>query len=343
MDQWMAEEANNGQIVKKCCPKCKTPIRECLRYGNVTKAILHDIVLVKRKLFNLRGNPEAFYKEANASLKSATLMLLSSLDPKINHSLFTAINQTLTSIRLLLEPVKVQGKLKNPSHEPTKRYFMQVNLDFIRRVLELFKTRTDRTDEGRLRLAAATKISITMNPDLHAKLCDELLKLLKLLTNRDSIMEEDYQDITREVERLELIKAHFMLQSAGQFASIGSKSTEQVLLDQQLTRNVKVLRKEETASIKTALQSLAKKLDTGIGISDGERNEILRAFPNMGQGHWFKCRNGHVYVITECGGAMEESRCNECGARIGGGSHRLLTDNQLASEMDGAVRPAYPG
>lgn len=62
----------------------------------------------------------------------------------------------------------------------------------------------------------------------------------------------------------------------------------------------------------------------------------------MAQGHWFKCPNGHPYVIGDCGGAMMESTCNECGARIGGGNHALRADNQLASEMDDAQTPAWP-
>ena len=50
---------------------------------------------------------------------------------------------------------------------------------------------------------------------------------------------------------------------------------------------------------------------------------------------------GHIYRITECGGAMEESKCPECGSRIGGHDHRLRADNQLASEMDGARNTAF--
>jgi hypothetical protein len=42
----------------------------------------------------------------------------------------------------------------------------------------------------------------------------------------------------------------------------------------------------------------------------------------------FTCPNGHPYVITECGGAMETSRCPECGENIGGGEHRLLQTNR---------------
>jgi hypothetical protein len=47
-------------------------------------------------------------------------------------------------------------------------------------------------------------------------------------------------------------------------------------------------------------------------------------------GHWYYCPNGHIYTIGECGGAMQESTCNECGARIGGGQHRVRDDNRSA-------------
>lgn len=38
---------------------------------------------------------------------------------------------------------------------------------------------------------------------------------------------------------------------------------------------------------------------------------------------------------------MEEARCPECNARIGGSSHSLVSNNRLASNFDGASRPAY--
>jgi hypothetical protein len=73
---------------------------------------------------------------------------------------------------------------------------------------------------------------------------------------------------------------------------------------------------------------------------DEERKQIVKAI-GMRQGHWYKCPNGHFYVITECGGANQISKCNECGARIGGTHHTLLADNSLAPEMDGAQFPAW--
>jgi hypothetical protein len=60
------------------------------------------------------------------------------------------------------------------------------------------------------------------------------------------------------------------------------------------------------------------------------------------QGHRYKCPNGHIYCIADCGRAVVESHCNVCGAVIGGSSHRVRSDNSLAPEMDGASTSAWP-
>lgn len=39
---------------------------------------------------------------------------------------------------------------------------------------------------------------------------------------------------------------------------------------------------------------------------------------------------------------MQKSICPECKAEIGGLNHYVVGGNQLASEMDGAPRPAWP-
>jgi hypothetical protein len=58
-------------------------------------------------------------------------------------------------------------------------------------------------------------------------------------------------------------------------------------------------------------------------------------------GHCYKCKNGHVYCIGECGGAMQDGVCPDCGVKIGGTSHRLVTGNSVATEMDGARQAAW--
>ena len=57
--------------------------------------------------------------------------------------------------------------------------------------------------------------------------------------------------------------------------------------------------------------------------------------------HSFNSLSGHIYTIGDCGGAMVESKCPECDGTIRGGSHRLRSDNKVASEMDGATHAAW--
>ena len=71
-----------------------------------------------------------------------------------------------------------------------------------------------------------------------------------------------------------------------------------------------------------------------------ERQQIVQAV-GVKKGSWYKCPKGHIYVIGECGGAMERAKCPECGEVIGGSNHRLEEGNTLAPEMDGARYGAW--
>ncbi|KAG8908575.1 hypothetical protein FRC01_007332 [Tulasnella sp. 417] len=78
-------------------------------------------------------------------------------------------------------------------------------------------------------------------------------------------------------------------------------------------------------------------------VTDQEKRDVLKAFMSgfLGfntRGHFYQCPNGHVYVITECGGAMEESRCPECGCAIGGQSHTLNRTNTRAMDYENLAR-----
>lgn len=65
-------------------------------------------------------------------------------------------------------------------------------------------------------------------------------------------------------------------------------------------------------------------------INIGVHNKIM-FFPGI----------GHIYAIGDCGGAMQTSKCPECGSAIGGAQHTLLETNSLAPEMDGAQHAAW--
>ncbi|KAM0493919.1 hypothetical protein ACHAP8_008943 [Fusarium lateritium] len=51
-------------------------------------------------------------------------------------------------------------------------------------------------------------------------------------------------------------------------------------------------------------------------------------------GHWYNCVNGHPFAIGECGMPMEMAQCPECGAEIGGASHRAVEGVSRVEEME---------
>ena len=101
----------------------------------------------------------------------------------------------------------------------------------------------------------------------------------------------------------------------------------------------KVSEKEE-GSILGTIKSLCEKYSID-GLSETERLEIVKAI-GLSKGHWYKCPNGHTYVIGECGGAMQRAKCPECKAEIGGMSHALAAGNVHAPEMDSSRHAAWP-
>ena len=58
---------------------------------------------------------------------------------------------------------------------------------------------------------------------------------------------------------------------------------------------------------------------------DVEALDLLRTLGTR----WYKCPNGHLYVVGECGGPMQESICPECRARIGGVNHVPANRNSV--------------
>ncbi|KAK0451375.1 uncharacterized protein EV420DRAFT_714274 [Desarmillaria tabescens] len=69
-----------------------------------------------------------------------------------------------------------------------------------------------------------------------------------------------------------------------------------------------------------------------------EKRDIVKALGFSHRGHFYNCINGHTFVITECGGAMQASQCPECRAPIGGGNHILDSSNTRAREYEDISR-----
>lgn len=70
----------------------------------------------------------------------------------------------------------------------------------------------------------------------------------------------------------------------------------------------------------------------------------IRAAMTGTPGHLYVCPKGHFYFIGECGGAMQESKCPDCGAKVGGKQHTSAAGNAFAgSYIDGNANVPWPG
>lgn len=71
-------------------------------------------------------------------------------------------------------------------------------------------------------------------------------------------------------------------------------------------------------------------------VTNEEKRAVYAAMATSwsGTGHWYTCPNGHPFTIGECGGPMEESRCPQCDAVIGGRNHVAAAGVRRAEEFE---------
>lgn len=153
--------------------------------------------------------------------------------------------------------------------------------------------------------------------------------------------EQQVFDLKRELQRLILLTE---LNARCYKADKRGKSQE-IQAQVQTIREVLEKNSKFTELDESRVEDAMKDLDillppSGLDITEEERKMIVSTM-NMAPGHWYKCPNGHVYVITECGGAMETGKCPDCSSTIGGESHRLASGNTVATEMDGSQHAAW--
>ena len=71
-------------------------------------------------------------------------------------------------------------------------------------------------------------------------------------------------------------------------------------------------------------------------VSSDELKAVVAAMTNelTGSGHWYRCTNGHLFTIGECGGPTMTSRCPECGATVGGHDHEAAEGVSSAPDIE---------
>ncbi|XP_047203702.1 NFX1-type zinc finger-containing protein 1 isoform X1 [Girardinichthys multiradiatus] len=309
MDQWMSN-ANQGPeeeqvaINLKECPRCKTPIRKNLRYGSHINRSLAEIEMVKKKI----NGKQSYIDEKRGTLQNQWIE-----------------NLIFGEMYVGKEYMEIQEKLEKTYLTTNDLWIMENKIDFLIRVAKLLKVQKEKmlfTDGNMFRQSVNQFMSWLNN------------------TNQ-KFTDQQVFDLQRELQRLNLLaelnaRCH-IADTKGQM-SIMQSEVQEIRHALEMPGPFTEL---DQLNVKEAMKRLDEKFPvTGLGISEEERKMIVSAM-KMPPGHWHKCPNGHVYVITECGGANQRSNCPDCKASIGGANHRLDSGNEVATEMDGARYSAW--
>lgn len=302
-DSQLENEEDRVAIKLKECPRCRTPIRKNRRYGSHINRSLAEIEMVKMKI---RGNQNDIEEHRKT----------------LQNQLMQISREHKTDLRC--EYQQISQQVRNPYVTANELWVLENKMDFMKRVAKLMEIQREKVSSSQSFTVEASKQFVSWLNGIQLRLS-----------------EHQVHDLQRELQRLAFLTE---LDARWDAAEKRGKSTEiesEVQTLREVLEKVGQFTEEDQDKAKELMEGLDEKLPpTGLGITDEERQMIVSAM-NMQPGHWYKCPNGHVYVITECGGAMESRRCPDCSATIGGASHRLASGNQVASEMDGSQHAAW--
>ncbi|CAL1276814.1 unnamed protein product [Larinioides sclopetarius] len=310
--QWMTTDIEKTKAIQmKACPKCKTVIRKNLRFGNIVKSCLADIEKVKKITY---GD-----KELN-QLKQNELF------QRIEHSKKL---EELDLIHRLLLKLLTSGRIRNIQELTSIENIINISLSLVDATLPIYAP-------------LPTEDSAFRNLILELQTFMENNKqwLICFIQNEISTAsQQQLKELSWEVHRLKL--AGNLLGMIKKVTSLNSDARK--CLDTLLSIIVTYspFNEANMKNFTSKFQQFAELAGKAvIHVSEMEKQSILKAM-GLTKGHWYQCPNGHVYCITECGGANQESVCNECGERIGGRNHALLASNRVATDMDGATHSAW--
>ncbi|KAG4081169.1 hypothetical protein HA402_014617 [Bradysia odoriphaga] len=302
-------------IQMKTCPRCKTVIRQTKALNTFTQSCLRDLEAVKLKIF---GNVEDNHLEQ--------ILLHNRISNHNIDGMDTLSNPR--QIRFIYEQL-----LKNT--KPNKNGLIGIPKGDIRKnenIYQIWTNVIETLTAFSVAKRGAYKTVSTLKIDQLELRANQLLCFMGNFSNN----QQEIEDVQAEVRLLQLSSKVAMHVNTKVFSDNGQKIIREAFDG--------VLQCRFTDDVKNNFEKRineANKLQSGLGISLEEKNMILQVM-GFSKGHWYKCPNGHIYCIGECGGAMQQSKCPECGSIIGGSSHRLVSDNALATEMDGATVPSWP-
>uniref|UniRef100_A0AC34FYY0 RZ-type domain-containing protein n=1 Tax=Panagrolaimus sp. ES5 TaxID=591445 RepID=A0AC34FYY0_9BILA len=323
LDQWIASKLPNKddsmiEIVEICCPRCKTPIRKSKRYIGFLNQRAADIEQNKHHIRGLttavrKDEQKKFFAEVDNVFKIPDLINVNEIEIlKFLEEPPTLMTKTwFTSSRNLLAIAKKLLEYNNFAFEHLQRYHLHsaeklCYCDQIKKKLQIHN------------------FMDFMNEEF-----DVLIERINIKEMSETIIAQ----LDNEVSRFGFINEIFIymiqLYKANEDLEFEHANNLYCILKSLFGNEdfKDAFEKKIWADFKAIVKSHPVK---DLGISEKERISIVKALDGAVT-KWYKCPNGHLYGIGDCGQAMVETKCPECGTIIGGQNHRLQAGNSDAT------------
>ena len=329
LDYWMDKDGDDEDIKLKECPRCKTPIRISFRHADIVKQKLAEVEEVKVR----RIEEEQRFQDFKEDLEWDAEVLVQEF-PDIARR--KALSQQCEEQSVSVKRISSYETLTYWLHQRksmAELNTIQNQMNLLKQIYKLReKVKTDllrNTTHGVLTPPIASRSVLEQKYLQGATEVDQKLNLLENNLMKFQISPQRLTDIRDEVISVGLLLKVRVVQCEIEKRSVTLTFDKEVWLERQgkQLNEGKRLTEEEADDIEATINRIRK--ECGLeGLTPEERVMIVKAM-NFAQGHWYKCPNGHIYAIGNCGGAMEERKCPDCGATIGGTHHRLVQGNQV--------------
>ncbi|KAI1205905.1 uncharacterized protein F4807DRAFT_246245 [Annulohypoxylon truncatum] len=125
----------------------------------------------------------------------------------------------------------------------------------------------------------------------------------------------------------------------GKRDSLKEKASERLALARGLVEKYE----SQTQGLSAELEATEKMIRDNVFYEPVSADEMRAVYEAMtrefrGTGHWYNCENGHPFTVGECGMPMEQARCPECGAAVGGYDHRPVDGVRHADDIENLAR-----
>ncbi|CAH0486768.1 unnamed protein product [Peronospora farinosa] len=321
-----------GYLDMPQCPNCKKPIRGLRRYGRVTKRAAIDsadknfISHAQRRLANLQERTNAAVDKGDLAQDKTLRHDLRSFGNTVKQPPCQKIFEAC--VALVTKTMGGQGggdvdidmktlPVPNSAFPYVGYYYL-----LTAQLMLLSATTTKAESYARRALNQFVKESFSLqSQEARLVLTQILLAKAEAKLNETVKTQKERQEREEVVLQLTFESQSLLCSLAESGISFLSRHAD----------NVRGLRHKLEMIVQRA-----KNVTFYQNVSMEEMKTIKLAMETefQGSGHWYRCINGHSYSIGECGMAMEQTYCPECGALVGGVNHSFVEGTVLDEQMD---------